>query len=65
MQTDGLWLWDETRGMNLAVRAKTERDAFVGALDYYQRRLTQVETDYTCLRKKVDSFLEQFTEEDE
>ncbi len=59
----GFWLYDDTRGMNLAMRAKTERDAFVEALEYYQKRLTEVERSYTSLKGQVDSFVSQFVEE--
>jgi len=61
----GFWLYDETRGMNLAMRAKTERDAFVDALNYYQRRLTEVEQAHRELTRKVDAFVEQFTDTDD
>lgn len=54
----GWWLWDETRGMNLAIRAETERDAFVEALEYYQSRLAQVEAEHKELSKRVDAFVE-------
>jgi hypothetical protein len=58
----GFWLWDETRGMNLAMRAKSSTDAFVEALMYYQKRLLTVEHDYRSLKGKVDAFVEQFVE---
>jgi hypothetical protein len=35
--TDGLWLYDKTRGMNLAMRAKSRDAAFLEAITYYQR----------------------------
>ena len=63
--TDGFWLYDDTRGMNLAVRAKTKTEAFVKALSYYQDRLGRVEKNYQELKQKVDLFVEQFTEEEE
>lgn len=31
---DGFWLYDETRGMNLAMKQKSEREAFIEALEY-------------------------------
>lgn len=62
---DGWWLYDTTRGMNLSMRAKTEQDAFVEALTYYQRRLAEVEKSYNDLNKKVEAFVSQFVEEDE
>jgi len=59
----GFWLWDSTRGMNLSMKAKTEREAFVEALTYYQKRLLHVEHEYSTLNKKVVTFVEQFAEE--
>lgn len=62
---DGFWLYDTTRGMNLSIRAKTETEAFVDALGYYQKRLGEVERAYKCLQNKVDNFVSQFVEEEE
>lgn len=58
----GYWLYDKTRSMNLAMRAKTEREAFVIALQYYQKRLATVERDHTDLTQKVEAFVELFAE---
>ncbi|WOL23056.1 hypothetical protein [Escherichia phage vB_EcoM_JNE01] len=63
--TDGYWLFDETRGMNLAMRAKTAEAAYIQALEYYQERLKEVEEDYKSLKAKVDHFVGQFNEEDD
>lgn len=63
--TDGYWLFDETRGMNLAMRAKTAEAAYLEALGYYQERLKEVENDYNNLKAKVDHFVGQFIEEDD
>lgn len=60
--SDGVWLWDETQGMNLAMHAKTERSAFVEALTYYQRRLIEVEAEHKALKEKVDAFVSQVKE---
>ena len=62
--TDGFWLWDQTRGMNLSMRAKSSNDAFVEALHYYQRRLSEVEQAYKELSTKVDAFVSQVRPED-
>jgi len=51
------WLYDKTRGMNLAMRAKTEQCAFVKALEFYQKRLSTVETDFKELNAKVNTFI--------
>lgn len=63
--TDGFWMYDETRGMNLAMRAKTAEAAYLEALEYYQERLKEVENDYNNLKAKVDHFVGQFIEEDD
>lgn len=63
--TDGFWLYDETRGMNLAMKAKTSEEAFLDALDYYQNRLKEVESNYSSLKAKVDHFVGQFPSEDD
>lgn len=60
----GFWLYDETRGMNLSMRAKSEADAFVEALHYYQKRLNTVEQEYATMALKVDAFIAQFVKED-
>lgn len=62
---DGWWLYDETRGMNLAMRAKSEREAFVEALTYYQNRLREVEQEHKALSDKVTAFVSQFTEDED
>ncbi len=61
----GFWLYDETRGMNLSMRAKTAQDAFVEALHYYQVRLKHVEGEHNNLKLKVDAFVSQFVEDDD
>ena len=58
---DGFWLYDYTRGMNLSMRAKTEQDAFIGAITYYQRSLKEVEKEFNSLQSKVDDFVDSFT----
>ena len=61
---DGWWLWDETRGMNLAMRAKTKQDALQKMIVYYQRRLLEVEAHLYSLSQKVEAFVEQVREEE-
>lgn len=61
--TDGYWLYDFTRCMNLSMRAKTEQAAFVEALTYYQRRLEDIESCYNSLQSRVDTFVSQFVED--
>jgi hypothetical protein len=54
---DGYWLYDFILGMNLSMRAKTEQDAYLEALMYYQKRLETVKSDYKKLDGVVDNFL--------
>lgn len=62
--TDGFWLYDTTQGINVAMKAKTERDAWIEAITYYQRRLTREVAEHKALSAKVDSFLIQFPREE-
>lgn len=59
----GFWLWDSTRRMNLAMRAKTRDAAFMEALTYYQNRLLEVEKAHDDLSAKVNAFIDQFHDE--
>ena len=63
--TDGFFLYDYVIGMNISMRAKTEQDAYIEALLYYQKKLVEVKTDYENLNNKVQSFITQFTEDEE
>lgn len=62
--TDGFWLYDKTRGHNLAMRAKSSEAALFEALEYYQCRFQEVQNDYKSLKAKVDHFVGQFAEDD-
>ena len=62
---DGYWLYDYTRGMNLSVKAKTQEDAFVEALTYYQRRTKKVEDELKKLNQSVSVFINSVSDEDE
>ena len=67
-RVDGFWLWDETRQMNLSVKAKTKESALVEALMYYQRRLLRIEKAYEKLDAAVAAFgakIVEIHEEDE
>lgn len=61
----GFWLYDETRGMNLAMRAKSSTDALVEALTYYQKRFAKVNEAHARLQEKVDAFVAQFVDDDD
>jgi hypothetical protein len=51
----GFWLYDKSRGMHLAMRSESERAALIEALEYYQRRFVEVETDKGRLQSIVNS----------
>ena len=53
----GWWLYDKTRGLNLAMGAPTRESALFEALVYYQKRLQRVETEHLELCAKVDAFI--------
>lgn len=63
-QADGFWLWDDTRGMNLAMRSRTRDGAFTEALTYYQEHLKNLEEKHQALTTKVNSFVNQFRDGD-
>lgn len=63
--TDGFWLYDETRGMNLSMQAKSSEAALFEALEYYQERFQEVQNNYNSLKAKVDHFVGQFADEDD
>lgn len=62
--TDGFWLYDKIRGMNLAMRAKSSEAALFEALEYYQHRFQEVQNNYNSLKAKVDHFVGQATDHD-
>ncbi|WCD44233.1 hypothetical protein Lumi_094 [Xylophilus phage Lumi] len=62
---DGFWIYDKTRGMNLAMRAKTEQEAWLEVVGYYQNRLRDVEGQLKSITAKVDAFVAQFVEEED
>ena len=57
------YLWDCTKRMNLAMDAKSERDAFVLAIEYYQKRSIITENQLKSLQGKVLGFVELFVRE--
>lgn len=64
-QTDGYWLWDTTRQMNLAMRAETAEGALIEAIKYYQNRCANVERTLNKLTEHVNHFVESVKESDE
>ncbi len=62
---DGYWLYDYDRGMNVAMRAKTQEDAFVEALKYYQKRCAEVEEKKKKLYDSVNDFIESLSDNNE
>ena len=63
--TDGFWLYDKTRGMNLAMRSESRELAFLSTIDYYQERLLSVESEYATLKERVDNFVGMFSSDED
>lgn len=63
--TDGFYLYDYVLGMNISMRAKTEQNAFIESLLYYQKKLQEVKRDYKELNEKVQDFVGKFCNEDQ
>lgn len=61
--TDGYFVYDYVIGMNISMRAKTEQDAYIEALLYYQKKLTEVKNEHKLLNDKVENFISQFDED--
>ena len=62
---DGFWLYDYIQQMNLCMRAKTEQEAFIKAIEYYQVRLTAVKSDYKKLHNIASLFVSSFLEDED
>ncbi len=60
----GYWLYDKTRGMNLAMRVGSEVAAYQEALGYYHRRLPEVEAAHRQLCAKVEKFVDTFVDDE-
>ena len=56
-RNDGYWLYDKTRGMNLAMRSDSEFEAVVKAIEYYQRRFNDLQSKHKALHNKVEKIL--------
>jgi hypothetical protein len=63
--TDGYYLWDKVEGFNIAIHAKSEQQALIDGLDYYQRYHSKLKKEYKELNDKVESFLCQFSGDDD
>jgi hypothetical protein len=61
---DGYYLYDYVLSMNISMRAKTEQDAYIEALLYYQKRLIEVQKEFKALNNKVEDFLALFNTDD-
>jgi hypothetical protein len=62
---DGYYLYDKVIGMNISMRAKTEQDAYIEALLYYQKTLATAKAHYRELDSIVENFISQIRGESE
>ena len=58
----GYWFYDAHFGMNLAMQASSEREAFIKALEYYKKRFQQVEQENKNLKQRAQMFLDSMSE---
>ena len=61
---DGYWLYDHAQNMNLAMRAETEHQAFIKAMEYYQQRTQELLSENKTMKSKLKSFVMQFIDSD-
>ena len=54
----GFWLWDKAWGGNLSMRADSERSAFIEVVEYYQNRLTEIESENKEMKKDIEFIAE-------
>lgn len=59
---DGFWLYDYVLGLNISMRAKTEIDAMIEGLTYYQKNLESTKDKLKTIEKKVSNFISLFKE---
>jgi hypothetical protein len=57
---DGYYLYDYVIGMNISMRSKTEQEALIEGLTYYQKRLKEVKLEYRKLSDKIENFVSLF-----
>jgi len=62
---DGFWLYDYVLNWSIAAHCKTEQEAYIEALLYYQKYLADTKKELAELRNKVDTFVSQFVEKNE
>ena len=62
-QKEDYWLYDKRLGYNVAMHAKTERDAFVQATDCYQRAIARITSENKSLRLKVDAIFDMLSDD--
>ena len=53
------WLYDERAGMNIGMRKLTRDEAFISAIEYWAKRALRYEEQYSSLKNKIDTFVEQ------
>ncbi len=63
-RVDGFWLYDDTRGVTLVLRAKSPQEALLKTIKYYQDRLIKIEHAYKDLKKFIDKFVIEIEEEE-
>jgi hypothetical protein len=52
------WLYDKVVSQNLSMNAKSEREAFIEALKYYQDNYPVIKNSYFALKGRIEAFME-------
>lgn len=63
--TNGYYLWDTVAGFNISIHAKSEQQALIDGLEYYQRYHSKLKKEHKELNDKVENFLCQFDKEED
>ena len=61
----GFWLYDSDAGINLAMRADSERQSLLAALTYWKSRFQQLERVHSDMAKEVNRFITIFKPDEE
>ena len=56
--SDGYYLYDYVVGVSISMRAKTEQDAYIEAIKYYQKHTQALVDDNLSLNSKLDSIID-------
>lgn len=59
----GFWLYDKIFRVNIAMRANSEREAWIEALTYYQNSYRDIKSSHDGLVHRINTAVGQFVED--